>query len=94
MTPVQRPALRLGDLLAEGGEGRVFEVRSGPDGLGPHHVYKEFRRPFPVPELSSLIAFPSRLVAGDAALSARVRSSFAWPVSVVVGEDPDLALGP
>ena len=93
MNPVQRSELRLGELLAEGGEGRVFEVVSGPAGLGRPSVYKELRRPHPVPELSSLVVFPSLLAARDAPLSARVLSSSAWPVSVVVGDDPSMALG-
>jgi hypothetical protein len=93
MNPVQRSDLQLGELLAEGGEGRVFEVRSGPADLGPNRVYKELRRPSPLPELSSLVAFPSMLAARDGSLSARVVSSSAWPVSIVVGSDPALALG-
>jgi hypothetical protein len=80
-------------LLAEGGEGRVFGIRAAPAELGRDRVYKELRRPCPVPDLSPLVAFPSRLASSDAALSARVLSSSAWPVSVVVGDDPALALG-
>jgi hypothetical protein len=93
LNPLLRSELRLGELLAEGGEGRVFEVVSGPAGLGRPRVYKELRRPHPVPELSSLVGFPSLLAARDAPLSARVLSSSAWPVSVVVGDDPSMALG-
>ena len=93
MNTVQRSDLQLGELLAEGGEGRVFEVRSGPAELGPNRVYKELRRPSSLPELSSLVAFPSMLAAQDGSLSARVVSSSAWPVSIVVGSDPALALG-
>ena len=128
MNPVPRSELRLGALLAEGGEGRVFEVRSSPGepllgnpdpghpnpghpnpghpnpghpnpghpnpgNPGRQRVYKELRRPCPVPQLSSLVDFPSRLATRDAPLSARVLTSSAWPVSVVVGEDPSIALG-
>ncbi len=93
MSTVQRSELRLGELLAEGGEGRVFEVLSAPAGLGYQRVYKELRRPVPVPELSSLVAFPYLLAGRDAPLSARVVTSSAWPLSVVVGHDPELALG-
>jgi hypothetical protein len=93
LNTLQRSELRLGELLAEGGEGRVFEVLSGPGGLGRQQVYKELRRPYPAPELSSLVVFPSLLAARDAPLSARVVSSSAWPVSVVVGDDPSVALG-
>jgi Phosphotransferase enzyme family len=93
VSTVQRSELRLGELLAEGGEGRVFEVLSAPAELGSQRVYKELRRPVPVPELSSLVAFPLLLASRDAPLSARVASSSAWPLSVVVGRDPELALG-
>ena len=94
MTGVQLSELHLGELLAEGGEGRVFDVVSAPSQLGRRRVYKQLRHPRPLPELSSLVAFPSCLAARDAALSGRVLASSAWPVSVVVGyDDPSLALG-
>jgi Phosphotransferase enzyme family len=90
---VRRSELRLGELLAEGGEGRVFEVLSGGPELGWPRVYKELRRPCPVPELSALVSFPSVLASADAVLSARVLSSSAWPACVVVGGEAELALG-
>jgi Phosphotransferase enzyme family len=90
---IQRSELQLGELLAEGGEGRVFDVMEGPIQPGQQRLYKELRRPFPVSELSSLVAFPSLLASRDAGLSARVVSSSAWPVAVVVGDDPAVALG-
>ncbi len=93
MNPVLRSELRLGALLAEGGEGRVYEVRSGPEDPGSQRVYKELRRPCPIPELNSLVEFPSQLSGSDEPLSARVLSSSAWPLSVVVGDDPEVALG-
>ncbi len=60
---------------------------------GQRRLYKELRRPCPVIALSSLVAFPSLLASKDAALSARVLSSSAWPVAVVVGDDAEVALG-
>ncbi len=93
MNPVQRSELRLGALLAQGGEGRVYEVRSGSEEPGSQRVYKELRRPCPLPELNSLVEFPSQLSSCDEPLSARVLSSSAWPLSVVVGDEPDMALG-
>ncbi len=93
MNPVPRSELRLGELLAEGGEGRVYEVRAGSGDPGSQRVYKELRRPCPVTELNSLVGFPAQLSARDQPLSARVLSSSAWPLSVVVGDDPEVALG-
>ncbi len=93
MTEVAVSGLHLGELLAEGGEGRVFEVLPGGPAGGERCVYKELRHPRPLDELGSLVEFPSSLAARDPALADRVRSSSAWPTSVVVGPDPDLALG-
>ena len=93
MTEVAVSGLQLGELLAEGGEGRVFEVLPGARQTGSRSVYKELRHPRPLAELSSLVAFPSSLAARDQGLAARVQSSSAWPTSVVVGPDPVLALG-
>jgi hypothetical protein len=86
-------SLRLGHLVAEGGEGRVFEVLAGPPELAAGSVYKQLRTPRPLAELSSLVAFPSLLAAQGSGLTARALSSSAWPVSSVVGDDPTVALG-
>jgi hypothetical protein len=93
LTEVAVSGLQLGELLAEGGEGRVFEVLPGSPQGRERCVYKELRHPRPLDELGSLVEFPSSLAARDPALADRVRSSSAWPTSVVVGPDPDLALG-
>jgi hypothetical protein len=93
LTEVAVSELHLGELLAEGGEGRVFEVRAGARPTGYRCVYKELRHPRPLAELSSLVAFPSSLAVRDQGLAARVRSSSAWPTSVVVGADPLLGVG-
>jgi len=85
--------LRLGPLLAEGGEGRVFEVLAGPPELAARSVYKQLRSPRPLAELTSLVEFPSLLVSNGSRLAARALSSSAWPVSSVVGDDPVLAVG-
>jgi hypothetical protein len=88
--------LRLGGLLAEGGEGRVFEVTRAPvptpvgaSGL----VYKQLRQARPLAELSSVVAFPGTLAEVDAGLAARVRAASAWPLAVAVGADPSVAVG-
>ena len=102
---VTAESLAVGDLVAEGGEGRVFEVRwaraAGTAGPGPNRddpsgaelVYKQLRQPRPVAELSPTVAFLPALEEVEPALALRVRSSCAWPLAVVVGEDADLALG-
>jgi len=93
LTELRVSALRLGQLVAEGGEGRVFEVLAGPPELAPRSVYKQLRCPRPVAELTSLVAFPSLLASRGAPLAARALSSSAWPLSSVVGDDPSVALG-
>lgn len=88
--------LRLGQLLAEGGEGRVFEVVSAPPpaGGGPGDVvYKHLRQPRPLAELGAIVSFPAALAVLDAGLAARTWSCSAWPAAAVVGDDPDLAVG-
>jgi hypothetical protein len=93
LTEVRVSSLRLGHLVAEGGEGRVFEVLAGPPELTARAVYKQLRYPRPIAELSSLVAFPSLLASRSSPLAARALSSTAWPVSSVVGDDPLMALG-
>ena len=93
MTEVRVSSLRLGQLVAEGGEGRVFEVLAGPPELTTRAVYKQLRYPRPLAELSSLVAFPSLLASRSSSLAARALSSTAWPVSSVVGADALMALG-
>ena len=92
---VQLRSLLLGDLMAEGGEGRVFEVRQAqvPGGHGGDLVYKQFRRPRPALELTPTVSFLGALDGAEPALAARVRASSAWPVAWVVGDEPELALG-
>ncbi|MBV9661168.1 MAG: hypothetical protein JO337_08430 [Acidimicrobiales bacterium] len=87
MTPVQAAVpqvrvddLRIGDLLAEGGEGRVFLLP-----LQPHLVYKAYRRPVPAVEAEDLVAWLRGLPSTDPDAAARVAASAAWPCAVVVG---------
>lgn len=68
--------LRVGGLLAEGGEGRVFELP-----LQPQLVFKSYRRPVPGSYLDELVAWPGR-IAPD--LAARVAAAAAWPAATVV----------
>ena len=75
------------------GRGTRFRGPARRAAGGERCVYKELRHPRPLDELGSLVEFPSSLAARDPALADRVRSSSAWPTSVVVGPDPDLALG-
>jgi hypothetical protein len=81
--------LRIGEPLAEGGEGRVFTLP-----LQPHLVFKSYRRPAPRRFLDDLVAWPessARIYAPavtDAParpdLPARVHAAAAWPASVVI----------
>ena len=93
MTEVRVSALRLGQLVAEGGEGRVFEVLASPPAPAARSVYKQLRCPRSLAEVTSLVAFPSLLASRSSSLAARALSSSAWPVSSVVGDDPLVALG-
>ena len=89
--------LRLGELLAEGGEGRVFEVAAGDPGVprpGPVMVYKQLRRPRPLVDLSLLCAVPAVAAGRDEAVCRRILCSSAWPAAAVVDDqDARLALG-
>jgi hypothetical protein len=77
---VRLDELRVGDLLAEGGEGRVFELP-----LQPHLVLKRYRRPAPRAVLDEIVAWPESI--GDAELARRVATATAWPaVTVIAGE--------
>ena len=62
---VRLDELRVGDLLAEGGEGRVFELP-----LQPHLVLKRYRRPAPREVLDEIVAWPESI--GNAELVRRV----------------------
>ena len=96
--------LVFGQLLAEGGEGKVFEVRTAPTlrdgilrdgvlGTGAAFVYKELRQQREVLELTPIVSFLTALDAMEPGLAARVRASSAWPVALVVGEAPGVAVG-
>ncbi len=74
--------LRAGELLAEGGEGRVFELP-----LQPHLVLKRYRRPTRRQFLDEIVAWPDSI--GLPELNQRVAAATAWPAALVVsgGED-------
>ncbi|MGH9114990.1 MAG: hypothetical protein ACRDWW_04085, partial [Acidimicrobiales bacterium] len=72
--------LRVGELLAEGGEGRVFELPTRP-----HLVFKAYRKPPPRRLLDDLVAWPDAISRPD--LAARVRVAASWPEAVVVDGD-------
>jgi hypothetical protein len=69
--------LKVGDVLAEGGEGRVHLLPRQP-----HLVLKLYRRPAPRDHLADLVAWPSSL---PPAAEAVVRAHSSWPVSLVRG---------
>lgn len=69
--------LRVGDLLAEGGEGRVFELP-----LQPHLVFKAYRHEARREFLDDLVRWPGD--GPDAERVGRVRAATAWPTAVVV----------
>ncbi len=75
--------LRVGEMLAEGGEGQVFELP-----LKPHLVYKQYRRPQARPFLETLVSWPLAAFPGSdrtsPLLASRVLAASAWPDSVVV----------
>ncbi|MCL2396431.1 MAG: hypothetical protein FWC87_17315, partial [Acidimicrobiaceae bacterium] len=73
---VDRRQLRLGPLLAEGGEGRVYELLESPD-----CVYKAFRSPQPRAGLTELVGWSTTL---DPAAAGRVGASTSWPLAMVV----------
>jgi hypothetical protein len=75
---VGRDELLVGHLLAEGGEGRVFELQDQP-GL----LYKGYRRPAPIGPLAALVAWPDTVMGRAPELARRVGASAAWPASVV-----------
>jgi hypothetical protein len=82
---LRRDELRLGELLAEGGEGKVFALP-----LQPHLVYKEYQRPTNREHLGDLVSWPE---GGDPELAARVRACASWPTALV--EDlSDRGFGP
>jgi hypothetical protein len=74
---VRLDGLRIGELLAEGGEGRVFELP-----LVPQLVVKCYRRPVAREFLDDIVAWPDGI--GDAALARRVRAATAWPAATVL----------
>jgi DNA-binding helix-hairpin-helix protein with protein kinase domain len=76
---VRLDELRVGDLLAEGGEGRVFELPSQP-----HLVLKRYRRPTRRDFLEEIVAWPDDMANPE--LVQRVRTATAWPaVTVLTG---------
>jgi len=75
---VTRPELRAGPLVAEGGEGRVYELVDRPGVL-----YKAYRRPMPRGPLDALIAWQRRSAETHPELARRVRAAAAWPDAVV-----------
>jgi hypothetical protein len=75
---VRLEGLRVGELLAEGGEGRVFELPAQP-----HLVLKRYRRPTRRDFLDEIVAWPDSI--GSAELVQRVRAGTAWPAVTVLG---------
>lgn len=70
--------LRVGELISEGGEGRVFELP-----LQPYLVYKAYRNAMSRPVLDDLVAWPATALGGPE-MQNRVGTGSAWPTSVVV----------
>ena len=70
-----REEIRVGELLAEGGEGRVFELP-----LQPNLVFKEYRRAADRRHLEDLVAWPE---SGDPELMQRIGTAASWPVALV-----------
>jgi len=74
-----RAQLNPGELIAEGGEGRVFALP-----LQPHLVFKEYQQPLPREHLHDLVAWPE---GGDAGLIGRVQAAASWPSAAVVAAE-------
>ena len=87
---VARHELRAGPLLAEGGEGRVYELVGRPGFL-----YKAYRRHPPAGPLLSLIAWREALAGSRPELARRIDAATAWPSAVVTepGAAPGTAAG-
>jgi hypothetical protein len=77
---VRLDSLQVGELLAEGGEGRVFELPRQP-----HLVFKCYRAAGRREYLDDLVAWPGRI--GDAAFAGRVAAATAWPAATVTNTD-------
>jgi hypothetical protein len=75
-----RSQLMVGPLLAEGGEGKVYELVGRPD-----QVYKAYRVPPPARPLTDLVEWCAALGQDAPALAGRVRASTSWPLAVVGG---------
>lgn len=73
--------LKVGGLLAEGGEGLVHLLPRQP-----HLLFKSYRRAADRSHLEELVSWPDTVEAGPAAV---VRASSAWPCSVVADEHDD-----
>ena len=85
---VERHRLAVGELLAEGGEGRVHALKDRTD-----VVYKAFKVPVALEPMRALVRWLDQVTVGSPALAARVRSAAAWPIAVVVDARSDLAAG-
>jgi hypothetical protein len=82
--------LRIGPLLATGGEGRVYEL---VDQRGT--LLKAYRRPTALGPLAGLVDWPASVEARSPELGRRVAASAAWPSAVVVdpGAEPGTVTG-
>ncbi len=81
---VRIDGMRVGELLAEGGEGKVFTLP-----LQPHLVLKSYRRPASRSFLEDLVAWPSATARSD--LAGRVGAAAAWPAAVALDGDGNAA---
>jgi hypothetical protein len=77
--PVRLADLHIGDLLAEGGEGKVYLLPERP-----HLVFKSYRRPVAPDSVDELIAWPDRSL--DGMSRRRVDAAAAWPLAEVLDD--------
>jgi hypothetical protein len=82
--PVRLADLRVGELIAEGGEGKVYHLP-----MQPHLVFKSYRSHAATRDLDALICWPATAI--DAASRQTVAASAAWPVAEVLDDDSAVA---
>ncbi len=85
---IPRDRLVVGNLVAEGGEGGVYEIEGRPDA-----VFKSYKVPVSPAPMRALVRWPDEVAVDHPELAARVRAASAWPTAVAVDQASGLAAG-